>query len=190
MHIEKNVFDNIIGTVLGLEGKTKDDIKARKGLEELGVRRKLWFKPTTPGTSRKEKVSKAPYTVTPSEMLEILELIKDVKYPSGYAGTLKSKINLDDKKFIGLKTHDCHVMYSGCCQFVLDLIYPPNVISPLIALSHWFRRLCCRECEKEEVHRLKVDIVHILCQLECIFPPSFFTSMVHLMVHLPGQIFA
>ncbi|KAL9687373.1 hypothetical protein QQ045_031774 [Rhodiola kirilowii] len=60
----------------GLEGKTKDDIHARKGLEELGVIRKLWFKPTTSGTSRKEKVSKAPYTVTPSEKLEILELIK------------------------------------------------------------------------------------------------------------------
>ncbi|CAM8965671.1 unnamed protein product [Rhodiola kirilowii] len=26
MHIEKNVFDNIIGTVLGIEGKTNDDI--------------------------------------------------------------------------------------------------------------------------------------------------------------------
>ncbi|CAM8905285.1 unnamed protein product [Rhodiola kirilowii] len=36
MHIEKNVFDNIIGTILGIEGKTKDDIKARKGLEEQG----------------------------------------------------------------------------------------------------------------------------------------------------------
>ncbi|KAL9687763.1 hypothetical protein QQ045_032170 [Rhodiola kirilowii] len=177
MHIEKDVFDNIIGTILGLEGKTKDDIKARKGLEELGVRRKLWFKPTTSGTSRKEKVSKAPYTVTPSEKLEILELIKDVKYPSGYAGTLKSKINLDDKKFIGLKTHDCHVMLQRMLPVYIRLYLPPNVISPLIALSHWFRRLCCREFEKEEVHRLKVDIVHILCQLERIFPPSFCTIM-------------
>ncbi|CAM8890731.1 unnamed protein product [Rhodiola kirilowii] len=188
MHIEKNIFDNIIGTVLGLEGKTKDDIKARKGLEELGVRRKLWFKPTTSGTSRKEKVSKAPYTVTPSEKLEILELIKDVKYPSGYAGTLKNKINLDDKKFRGLKTHDCHVMLQRLLPVCIRPYLPPNVIIPLIALSHWFRRLCCREFEKEEVHRLKVDIVHILCQLEHIFPPSFFTIMVHLMVHLPDQI--
>ncbi|CAM8997026.1 unnamed protein product [Rhodiola kirilowii] len=37
-------FDNIIGTILVLEGKTKDDIKARKGLEELGVRSNLWVK--------------------------------------------------------------------------------------------------------------------------------------------------
>ncbi|CAM8934267.1 unnamed protein product [Rhodiola kirilowii] len=39
MHIEKSVFDNIIGTILGLEGKTKDDMKARKGFGEQGVRR-------------------------------------------------------------------------------------------------------------------------------------------------------
>ncbi|CAM8934633.1 unnamed protein product [Rhodiola kirilowii] len=82
MHIEKNVFDNIIGTILGLEGKTKDDIKARKVLEQQGVRRKLWYKPSG-STSRKEKVTKAPYTVTPNEKVEILELIKDAKYPSG-----------------------------------------------------------------------------------------------------------
>ncbi|CAM8918521.1 unnamed protein product [Rhodiola kirilowii] len=39
MHIEKNVFDNIIGTILGLQGKTKDDIKAREGLEKQGFGR-------------------------------------------------------------------------------------------------------------------------------------------------------
>ncbi|KAL9682010.1 hypothetical protein QQ045_013803 [Rhodiola kirilowii] len=36
MHIEKNVFDNIIGTILALEGKIKDDHKARAGLKEQG----------------------------------------------------------------------------------------------------------------------------------------------------------
>ncbi|KAL9690719.1 hypothetical protein QQ045_011127 [Rhodiola kirilowii] len=37
MHIEKNVFDNIIDTILGFQGKTKEDIKAREGLEQLGI---------------------------------------------------------------------------------------------------------------------------------------------------------
>ncbi|CAM8934268.1 unnamed protein product [Rhodiola kirilowii] len=35
---------------------------------------------------------------------------------------------------------------------------------------------------------MKLDIVKILCQLETIFPPTFFTIMVHLMIHLPDQI--
>ncbi|KAL9667959.1 hypothetical protein QQ045_002329 [Rhodiola kirilowii] len=41
MHIEKNVFDNIIGTIFGLQGKTKDDIKAREGLEKQGIRKEM-----------------------------------------------------------------------------------------------------------------------------------------------------
>ncbi|CAM8905199.1 unnamed protein product [Rhodiola kirilowii] len=60
MHIEKNVFDNIIGTILGLEGKTKDDVKAREGLEKQGVRKHLWKK-IIGTSSRKDRVSQAPY---------------------------------------------------------------------------------------------------------------------------------
>ncbi|CAM8877600.1 unnamed protein product [Rhodiola kirilowii] len=109
-------------------------------------------------------------------------------FPGGYAGSLKNKINLDDKKFIGLKTHDCHIMLQRLLPVFIRPYLPTNVIDPLISLLHWFRRLCYREFEKEEVHRLKVDIVHILYQLKCIFPLSFFTIMVHLMGHLPDQI--
>ncbi|CAM8966138.1 unnamed protein product [Rhodiola kirilowii] len=109
MHIEKNVFDNIIGTILGLQGKTKDDIKAREGLEQQGIRKELWWKKIG-SSSRKDKVSQAPYTVLPEQRAEIFESIKDAKYPYGYAGSLKNKINVEDKRFNGLKTHDCHVM--------------------------------------------------------------------------------
>ncbi|KAL9669204.1 hypothetical protein QQ045_006747 [Rhodiola kirilowii] len=188
MHIEKNVFDNIIGTILVLEGKTKDDIKARKGLEEQGVRRKLWFKPSGSNSRNKEKVTKAPYIVTSNEKLEILEYIKDAKYPSGYAGSLKNKINLEDKKFIGFKTHDCHVMLQRLLPVYIRPYLPRNVVHALISLSHWFRRICCREIKKDDVRHMKLEIVQILCQLERIFPPAFFTIMVHLMVHLPDQI--
>jgi len=38
MHVEKNVCDSIIGTLLNVKGKTKDEINARKDLVEIGVR--------------------------------------------------------------------------------------------------------------------------------------------------------
>ena len=41
MHIEKNVCDNLIGTILNLDGKTKDNIKARLDLKEMGIRQEL-----------------------------------------------------------------------------------------------------------------------------------------------------
>ena len=38
MHIEKNVVNNIIGTLLNIKNKMKDNIKARLDLKELGLR--------------------------------------------------------------------------------------------------------------------------------------------------------
>ncbi|KAL9671825.1 hypothetical protein QQ045_009398 [Rhodiola kirilowii] len=75
MHIEKNVFDNIISTILRLDKKTKDGSKARVALPKQGVRKHLWQK-FTGSSSRKEKVSQATYTVLPNEKFEILEMIR------------------------------------------------------------------------------------------------------------------
>ncbi|CAM8925831.1 unnamed protein product [Rhodiola kirilowii] len=44
-----------------------------------------------------------------------------------------------------------------------------------------------KELMVEEVTRMKDDIVIILCKLEMVFPPAFFTIMVHLLIHLPEQ---
>ncbi|KAI5322661.1 hypothetical protein L3X38_031733 [Prunus dulcis] len=37
MYVEKNVFDTLVGTILDIEGKTKDTIKARLDLERMGI---------------------------------------------------------------------------------------------------------------------------------------------------------
>ena len=41
MHIEKNVFDNIIDTLLNLDRKTKDNLKARQDLKDIDIRSEL-----------------------------------------------------------------------------------------------------------------------------------------------------
>ena len=38
IHIEKNVCDNVIGTLLNLEHKSKDKEKARLDLVDIGIR--------------------------------------------------------------------------------------------------------------------------------------------------------
>jgi hypothetical protein len=39
MHIEKNILDNILGTLLELDGKNKDTVSARLDLEDLNIRK-------------------------------------------------------------------------------------------------------------------------------------------------------
>jgi hypothetical protein len=38
MHIEKNICDSILGTLLGIDGKIKDNEKARLDMQHLGIR--------------------------------------------------------------------------------------------------------------------------------------------------------
>jgi len=37
MHIEKNVCDNIIGTLLNIPDKTKDEVKSRLDFVEMSI---------------------------------------------------------------------------------------------------------------------------------------------------------
>ena len=41
MHIEKNICDSLIGTLLNMEGKSKDGVKARLDLVDMGIRQEL-----------------------------------------------------------------------------------------------------------------------------------------------------
>ena len=41
MHVEKNVCDNNVGTLLNVEGKTKDTDKARLDLADMNIRKEL-----------------------------------------------------------------------------------------------------------------------------------------------------
>jgi hypothetical protein len=41
MHIEKNVAESLIGTLLDIPGKTKDGIKSRQDLQEMKIRKGL-----------------------------------------------------------------------------------------------------------------------------------------------------
>ena len=41
MHIEKNICENLLGTFLNIEGKTKDTFSSRLDLEDMGIREDL-----------------------------------------------------------------------------------------------------------------------------------------------------
>ncbi|KAM2859810.1 hypothetical protein COP2_025183 [Malus domestica] len=43
MHVEKNVFDTLVGTILDIEGKTKDTIKAHLDLKRMRIQWGLWM---------------------------------------------------------------------------------------------------------------------------------------------------
>ena len=57
----------------------------------------------------------------------------------------------------------------------------------LIDLSFFFKEICSKVLNAEELGALEKRIVVTLCELKRIFSPSFFTVMVHLVMHLASE---
>ena len=57
----------------------------------------------------------------------------------------------------------------------------------IFELSQFFQKLTARTLLKKDWEQLEKGIIVVLYKLERIFPPAFFTIMVHLAVHLPHE---
>ena len=56
-------------------------------------------------------------------------------------------------------------------------VLPAKVVVPLAQLSNYFKAVCSTTSTVGDFERLDGEISLILCQLETIFPPAFFTIM-------------
>ena len=64
----------------------------------------------------------------------------------------------------------------------------PKVAKILIEICDYFNDICCKAIDVKHMEKLEKEIVVTLCKLEKLFPPSFFTVMVHLVVHLATEV--
>ena len=62
-----------------------------------------------------------------------------------------------------------------------------DVVDLVRALSAFFKELCAKELSVEKLDDIRVNFVITLCKMEKTFPLSFFTIMVHLLVHLTEE---
>ena len=81
MYIEKNICDNVLNTLMNVDGKTKDTVKSRMDLELMGIRKELHLKLV----GDKFVVPPACYTLSSDEKKRFCEWLKLVKFPDGYA---------------------------------------------------------------------------------------------------------
>ncbi|WMV46391.1 hypothetical protein MTR67_039776 [Solanum verrucosum] len=89
MHIEKNYFDNLFNTVMDVKGKTKDNPKARMDIKEYCRRKELWLQELQNGIIIKPKAS---FSFTLDEKREIIEWVKNLRMPEGYASNLGKQV--------------------------------------------------------------------------------------------------
>jgi rubrerythrin len=174
MHIEKNIVDNLLGTFMNVEGKTKDTVNSRLDLEDMGIRKELHLRPVEGGESW--EMPQAWYTMTKEEKIAFCEFIKAVRFPDGYASNLEKCVSADGCKLQGLKTHDCHILLQRILPAGLRGIMHKDIYEAVAELGNFFRELCCKTLKRDVLDRLEAEIPVILCKLEKIFPPAFFAN--------------
>ena len=184
MHIEKNVCDSVLGTLINLDGKTKDHIKARLDLQEMGIRPELH-----PIVQDNNKVYLPPacFSMDKKEKDIFCRVLKKVKVPDGYAANISRCVELKPPKVFGLKSHDCHILMQQLLPIALRNVLPKHVRYTVMKLCRYYKQLCSKVLNPNDLVQMETEIGKILCDLERIFPPSFFDVMVHLSVHLASE---
>lgn len=184
MHVEKNVFDNVFYTLLDDSNKTKDNLNARKDLALYTKRRTLFPRKDRNGNLHKPE---ATYTVNTAQKRHIFEWVHNLKFPDGYASKLSKCFNKQTLKVSNMKSHDCHVFLQRLLTVAFADFLPAQIWEPLAELAMFFRKLSAPKILASEMAVMQVTIVETICKLEKIFPPAFFDSMEHLMMHLPYE---
>ncbi|GJV26242.1 putative transposase-associated domain-containing protein [Tanacetum coccineum] len=184
MHVEKNVAESIVRTLLHVPGKTKDGLNARLDLAELVVKPQLFAMQDEDKTA----LPPAGYTLTNAEKDIFCETLHNIKVPKGYCSNFSSLVNLKDRKLIGLKLHDYHMLMQEFVPIAIRSIMHPPTRYAIIRFCFFFKSICSKEIILQELYNMQAKLVVTLCLLEKFFPLSFFDIMIHLTVHLTREV--
>ena len=91
MHIEKNMMDNIIGTLLDIQGKMKDNLEACEDLKEIDLRQQFHLYTTENG---KTYILVACHTMSNENKTNFLQVLKDVGVLDDMPQTYSNVYNL------------------------------------------------------------------------------------------------
>ncbi|XP_026431231.1 uncharacterized protein LOC113328331 [Papaver somniferum] len=119
---EENVGQSLVGTLLH-NGNTKDGLNARKDLVRLGLKSELHPKTDDKGTI----LPAACYTLTTEEKDIFLETLSELRVPEGYCSDFSTLVNLKERKLIGLKSHDYHMLMQQFLPVAIRSIMPTPV---------------------------------------------------------------
>jgi hypothetical protein len=124
MHVEKNVCEALIGTLLDIPGKTKDTLKARIDLEQMKLRKDLHHETLENGS---KKLPTACYTLSKQEKMSLCNCLHGIKVPIGYLDNVSRMVNMKTLKVRFKKSHDCHILMGLFLALVIRAILSVKV---------------------------------------------------------------
>ncbi|KAJ8632923.1 hypothetical protein MRB53_026259 [Persea americana] len=177
MHIEKNVFDNVFSTVMGVPGKTKDNDKARLDMKDISKRPGLELYETPNGKIAKPH---AKYTLSRKQVEDVCTWIKSLKLPDRYASNIARCVT--SGKLQGMKSHDCHVFMERLMPLAFRDLLDKPIWDALTDLSRFFRDICSKTLNEKDMSILEKNIIEITYY----FPDEVLTKANRVLRHDDG----
>ncbi|XP_026409971.1 uncharacterized protein LOC113305078 [Papaver somniferum] len=122
MHTEKNVMEHILETIFDIGNKSMKSWNARDELNKLGLHCGQWTT-SKPGSA----VSGKPiFVLSKAEKESFCKILKDLKFPSGFASNLSNNVNTKNSSFSNFKSHDYHVIMEYLLPVCLQHAFPKH----------------------------------------------------------------
>jgi hypothetical protein len=124
MHVTKNVFDNIIGTLLDMPRKSKDRLKSRTDLVQFELRLELH-----PISRHNGKYFLPPtsYILIAEDKKAFCQCLRGVRVPTGFSSNISKLVLMNDLSMYGYNSHDCNVMMMVFLTIAIRAIKPVHV---------------------------------------------------------------
>ena len=135
MHIEKNICNSLLGTLMGDPHKSKDTDNVKRDLEKLGIRSELHI------YKDRNKLIKpiAEYTFLEANRRKFCNFVRSVKFPGDFASNLSKNVAQNDSRIVGLKSHDCHVIMQKLLPVRCRFLVNKTISSTIIELCTFFK---------------------------------------------------
>ncbi|XP_039117866.1 uncharacterized protein LOC120253629 [Dioscorea cayenensis subsp. rotundata] len=156
----------------------------RLDLVDMGIRRELHPQYLPNGKTR---LPPASFSMTKKEKDLFCQVLKTIKVPDAYSSNISKCVNQKERKLQSLKSHDYHILLHDLLPIALRSSMSKLVTRVISELCNIFKIICGKVLKVEDLDNLQYRAAIVLCHLEKIFPPAFFTIMVHLVIHLPME---
>src|SRR3989337_3870466 len=114
----------------------------------------------------------ASHALTKEEREIFFECLLSMKVPSGFSSNIKGIINMSEKKFQNLKSHECHVIMTQLLPVALRGLLPENVRLAIVKLCAFLNAISQKVIDPESIERLQNNLVKCLISSTMWFHPS------------------
>jgi hypothetical protein len=109
----------------------------------------------------------ASYALTKEEKEIFFEALFSIKVLSGFSSNIKGIINMAEKKFQNLKSHDCHVLMTQLLPVALRGILPENVRLPIVKVCAFLNAISQKVINLESLQGYRRMWSSVLSALSC-----------------------